>query len=303
MFLLVLRLRRLPAPASLLLLAGLAALSVVLLMPARPAAALAPAPGPLPTLTLPLPTLTLPPPTVTPTLPAPTLTLLSPTATAPGRPTATATSCPIAFSDVPPGSPFYAYVRCLACRGLVSGYADGTYRPYVSVTRGQTAKITANAGGLPPPLPTVTFTFQDVPQANPFWAYIQELYVRHAVSGYNCGGPDEPCVPPQDRPYFRAYGNVTRSQIAKIIALAAFLPAPHGPRQFEDVPASNPFYTWVQAAAEAGLISGYDCGGPNEPCIPPANRPYFRPYNAATRGQTTKIVANSFFPDCQTPGR
>ena len=33
------------------------------------------------------------------------------------------------------------------------------------------------------------------------------------------------------------------------------------------------------------------------------NRYYFRPANNVTRGQSAKIVANTFFPGCQTPGR
>jgi hypothetical protein len=49
-------------------------------------------------------------------------------------------------------------------------------------------------------------------------------------------------------------------------------------------------------------MSGYPCGGPGEPCDG-ENRNYFRPNNPLTRGQTAKIVANTFFPNCQTPGR
>ena len=33
----------------------------------------------------------------------------------------------------------------------------------------------------------------------------------------------------------------------------------------------------------------------------PANLPYFRPGNNATRGQASKIVSNTFFPGCVTP--
>ena len=51
------------------------------------------------------------------------------------------------------------------------------------------------------------------------------------------------------------------------------------------------------------VIAGYGCGGVGEPCEPPLNRPYFRPYGSATRGQTAKIVANTFYPGCQTPQR
>jgi hypothetical protein len=33
------------------------------------------------------------------------------------------------------------------------------------------------------------------------------------------------------------------------------------------------------------------------------NRPYFRPNADVTRGQAAKIVANTFFPGCETPAR
>jgi hypothetical protein len=47
-------------------------------------------------------------------------------------------------------------------------------------------------------------------------------------------------------------------------------------------------------------MSGYPCGGPGEPCDP-QQRPYFRWGNPVTRGQASKIVANTFYPNCQTP--
>ena len=82
----------------------------------------------------------------------------TPTATPPAAPATrtvgvpSATACPLQFADVPPGSPFYADIGCLACRGIISGYADGTYRPYANVTRGQLAKLVANAAGLADPI-------------------------------------------------------------------------------------------------------------------------------------------------------
>ena len=62
--------------------------------------------------------------------------------------------------------------------------------------------------------------------------------------------------------------------------------------------------TWERVAELVNaVISGCTCGGSGEPCVPPGNRPYFRPYGSATRGQSAKIVANTFYPGCQTPGR
>src|SRR5206468_3599144 len=86
------------------------------------------------------------------------------------------TSCPIQFSDVPPGSTFYDYVRCLACRGIVSGYPDGTFRPNNLVTRGQACKIDTLAAQIIIPIPSNQQTFEDVPPGSIFWLYIERAY-------------------------------------------------------------------------------------------------------------------------------
>ncbi len=89
--------------------------------------------------------------------------------------------------------------------------------------------------------------------------------------------------------------------IAKIDANAAGWAETIGQVQtFEDVPPSNPFWLFVERINIHGVISGYGCGSVGEPCQP-GNRPYFRPYASATRGQAAKIVANTFYPNCQTP--
>ncbi len=59
---------------------------------------------------------------------------------------------------------------------------------------------------------------------------------------------------------------------------------------FEDVPSTNTFYPYVERMASCGIIGGYPCGSPGEDCIPPNNRPYFRPNNNVTRGQASKMV-------------
>src|SRR3712207_7358236 len=62
-----------------------------------------------------------------------------------------------------------------------------------------------------------------------------------------------------------------------------------------------------QRLSNRGVVSGYPCGGTNpatgaaEPCDA-SSRPYFRVNNNVTRGQTSKIVAETFFPNCVIPG-
>jgi uncharacterized delta-60 repeat protein len=213
----------------------------------------------------------------------------------------TPTACPSQFTDVPAGSTFYDFVRCLACREIISGYSDGTFRPGNPVTRGQLSKIVSNSAGYIEP--HTEQSFEDVPVGSTFHEFIERLYARGYISGYACGGVGESCVPPTNRPYFRPNNSVTRGQTAKIVASAAGLPAPPpGLWTFQDVPQGSTFWTWIESLSSSGAITGYPCGGDGEPCVPPENRYYFRPSNNVTRGQSAKIVANTFFPACQTPG-
>jgi hypothetical protein len=226
-------------------------------------------------------------------------------------PAATPTACVLEFLDVPPGNTFYTFVRCLACQGILAGYPCGGpgepcpgnyFRPGNNVTRGQVSKIVANAAGYPEPVPSTQQTFEDVPPTSTFWVWIERIASRGYISGYPCGqNALEPCVGPLNRPYFRPNNNVTRGQLSKIVANAAqYTETPTG-QTFEDVPPTNTFYLWITRLSSRGIINGYPCGGPNEPCVGPTNRPYFRPNNNVTRGQTAKIVANTFFPNCAPP--
>jgi hypothetical protein len=79
-------------------------------------------------------------------------------------------------------------------------------------------------------------------------------------------------------------------------------PIPSGTHTFADVAEGSTFHLYIERLIlnRPGVMNGYPCGGAGEPCDP-QSRPYFRPGNLVTRGQTTKIVSNTFFPNCQTP--
>src|SRR5207249_2497361 len=97
-----------------------------------------------------------------------------PTNTPTSLPTATP-GCQMSFSDVRPQDYFYEPVRYLYCAGLVSGYSDGTFRPYNNTTRGQLCKIMVLSEGWP-----VTTNggphFSDVPVNSAFYNYIETAY-------------------------------------------------------------------------------------------------------------------------------
>ncbi len=235
-------------------------------------------------------------------------TPVPPTATS--VPSATPTVCAMTFTDVPSTNSFYQFVNCLACHSIISGYpcgGDGEpcdeddnpyFRPYSDVTRGQIAKIVSNSAGFNEDAGEQIY--EDVPAINPFYVWVNRLSRRGYMSGYPCGTvPEEPCGI-DSKPYFRPGNSATRGQLAKIVSNSAGYEDTPPDQLFTDIAPDHPFYIWVQRLASRGFIGGYPCGGPGELCDG-QNRPYFRAYNNVTRGQTSKIVANTFFPECQSP--
>jgi subtilisin family serine protease len=238
-------------------------------------------------------------PTRTQAPPIPSATPAPPTNTAVAS--ATSTPCTITFTDVDESNVFYPFIRCLACRNIISGYADGTFRPFNDITRGQIAKMVSNSAGFDEePGPQI---YEDVPEDSTFYRWINRLTNRGHMGGYDCNSvPEEPCIPPDNRPYFRPNTTATRGQLSKIVANAAGLTGTPTGQRYTDVAPGHPFYDWIMRLSDLGAMSGYDCGGPGEPCDD-ENRPYFRPFNNVTRGQASKIVANTFFTECDTPSR
>jgi hypothetical protein len=191
----------------------------------------------------------------------------TPTRTVTASTTVTPPPCTMNFSDVQPSDWFHEYVYCLYCLhggGVISGYADGTFRPYNNVTRGQISKIAIlafeypiNTQGGP--------HFSDVPITSPFYQYIETAAHNGIITGYADGT-------------FRPQNNVTRGQTAKIVVLAAQWPlvSPSIPT-FIDVPTDHPFFVYIETAFCRHVISGYSDGT-------------FRPENNVTRGQVAKIL-------------
>jgi hypothetical protein len=155
-------------------------------------------------------------------------------------------------------------VLYLYCHGAISGYSDGTFRPYNNTTRGQLSKIVVLAEGW-----AIDTTggphFSDVPTSNPFYTFIETAFNHAIISGYSDGT-------------FRPGNNVTRGQLSKIVVLAQVwtIDISGGPH-FSDVGPNNAFYSYIETAFNHGIISGYSDGT-------------FRPGNSATRGQISKIV-------------
>jgi hypothetical protein len=158
---------------------------------------------------------------------------------------------PRIFEDVPEDSTFYKFVQRLARRytsgsdyqsvePVIVGYTCGGvnpqtqesepciapgnrpyFRPYNNATRGQIAKIISNGANYYEA--PGNQRYQDVPSSNVFFKYINRLGIRNIITGYACGQYSvEPCVEPNNLPYFRPSALATRGQLTKMIARAFF---------------------------------------------------------------------------------
>jgi hypothetical protein len=179
-----------------------------------------------------------------------------------GNPAITCPPCATTFSDVHFSDYFYTAVTYLACQNVITGYADGTFRPFNNTTRGQLSKIVVLAMGWTQECSTQHFS--DVPPSDPFYCYVETAYGHEIISGYADGT-------------FRPGNNVTRGQLSKIVVLAMGWTQTCNTQHFSDVPPGDPFFCYVETALAHGVVAGYADGT-------------FRPGNSATRGQISVIV-------------
>ena len=90
-------------------------------------------------------------------------------------------------------------------------------------------------------------SFTDVPKANPFSAFVENLFHNGVTAGGACGG-------------FCPADGVKRQQMAVFLLKArfgaSFSPAPATGTVFQDVPASSPFAPWIEHLAALGITGG-----------------------------------------------
>jgi hypothetical protein len=187
------------------------------------------------------------------------------------------------FLDVPAENPFHPFVEALFNAGVSGGCGGGAYCPGDLVTRDQMAvfllRARESAGYLPPACDAQVF--DDVPCANPFAPWINELAARGITGG--CGGGNY--CPEQA---------VTRDQMAVFLLLAQPDGAGAAALQctaqvFGDVPCSNPFAPWINELAARGITQG--CGDGN-----------YCPGLPVTRDQMAVFVSGVFHLPVPHPG-
>jgi hypothetical protein len=186
------------------------------------------------------------------------------------------------FPDVP--GTYWAFDEIMDCAaaGIVSGYPDGAYRPFLPVTRDQMAVYISRAlagGDASVPAFTGTPSFSDVP--TDYWAlkYVQYAVSKGVVKGYSDGT-------------YKPTDQVDRGQMSVFIARAIATPTagadlvnytPPATATFPDVPTSFWAYKYVEYIAQPtiAVTKGYPDGD-------------YHPEYICTRDQMAVYVARAF---------
>ncbi len=174
------------------------------------------------------------------------------------------------FSDVWFNHPFNETICALKRDQIVRGYADKTYKPNNSVTRGEMSAFIKRATNLP--TNTSCSPFPDVLSGAPFFEEITTLRCQGIVQGY-----------PQSGGTFLYKPNnfVTREEMSKFIKLAFNIPTNTTCGDFPDVPVGAPFYEEITSLKCANIIRGYP--------EPDGSRTY-RPRNNVSRGEMSVFI-------------
>ncbi len=179
------------------------------------------------------------------------------------------------FTDVPDSHNFYAFIETIFHNGVTGGCGADVYCPGNAALRKQMAVFLLKARyGLTYVPPPAVGIFADVPQADPFAHWIEDLYNRGITSGCST-------VPLNYCPN----ASVLRQQMAvfllKTLEGASYTP-PGCEGIFDDVACpGNLFADWIEELADREITGG--CGGDN-----------FCPASPNTRGQMAVFLTKTF---------
>ncbi len=166
------------------------------------------------------------------------------------------------FSDVTPSYWAGPQILILANHDIVNGLRPGEFVPTGSVTRGQLAKLLTKAFVLPQ---SPTGSFKDVSSSLWSFPYIGAVTAKTWMNGFADGT-------------FRPEGLTTRAEMAKVLVSAReFEATATAQPSFKDVTASHWAFPYVEAAASAGLLFGYEDGT-------------FRPNKNLTRAEAAALI-------------
>ncbi len=180
------------------------------------------------------------------------------------------------FLDVAQDDIFYEFIGKISAARITLGCsANGPlYCPSSTVTRGQMAAFIIRALGNFSPTTPATQRFLDVPPSDGFYPFIEDMALRSITLGCNATGP-----------LYCPANTVTREQMAAFMIRAQGVYNPPVPmsQRFVDVPASNPFYAFIEEMALRGITLGCNATGP-----------LYCPAGNVTRGQMAAFLVRAF---------
>ena len=129
----------------------------------------------------------------------------------------------------------------LANRNIVNGTGPNTFAPNNFISRGEAAKIIALALNLPT-TNVQNPNFHDVKTTDWYYPYVAALANRNIINGYNG--------------YFNPGTQITRGDMAKIIATAFNLKAKSSVHPFKDIPQGHYSHPYVAALFDNEVTFG-----------------------------------------------
>jgi len=170
------------------------------------------------------------------------------------------------FSDVSATHSYHTAIESMAARGVITGFADGSFRPDEPVSRQQFAKMIIRALGLDTTGETCPFgdVAESLDAGDPSYprAYVAVCAAAGITKGLTAGT-------------FAPYADITRQQLITMIARAAGLQAapepfvpPFGLQQFS----LREHYENARDAADAGLLDALVGLGATYDLLLPASR-------------------------------
>ncbi|HZD59744.1 MAG TPA: S-layer homology domain-containing protein, partial [Anaerolineae bacterium] len=178
------------------------------------------------------------------------------------------------YTDIFPDDWFYEKVIALASKGIVNGYADGSFRPMRSTTRAEMASLLMRAKGL---VATGGEPFDDVHGTDWFYGAVVAVYSTGLMNGTN-------------QSHFSPMLPLTREQASAIMVRAAGLESVADIQEqelwlqgFKDRRIISSWARpYVAAAVKYGLMSGY-----------PSQE--FKPAAAVNRAETCVLIWNLLY--------
>ncbi|WP_050183320.1 S-layer homology domain-containing protein [Domibacillus robiginosus] len=166
------------------------------------------------------------------------------------------------FPDVKTSHRAYEAVEAMSKAGVITGFPDGTFKQYQSVTRAESAILIGRALGIKVSSSTKTFT--DLPSTSRAYPYVAELMKRGIFSDSSRFYPERP---------------LSRSEMAIILTRAFELPASSA-MPFTDVSPTHGAASYIRALAAAGITTGVGDGK-------------YDPTGTVTRGQMAIFLNNA----------